>query len=106
MRHGSHGCTWFYASPTTASARTLNNRARLVVRAGRASSGVAAAPHDLGRPRQTMTWSLGGLDSHPSHRYLTILLADRSGLSAHMVDHVDPFVFAFRMIATRSTTGF
>jgi hypothetical protein len=82
----------FDASPTTASARTLNNRARLVVRAGRASSGVTAAPHDLGRPRQTITWSLGGLDSHPSHRYLTILLADRSGLSAHMVDHVDPFV--------------
>jgi hypothetical protein len=49
---------------------------------------------------------LEGLDSHPSHRYLTLLLADRPGLSALMVDHVDPFVFAFRMIATRSTTGF
>jgi hypothetical protein len=56
-------------------------------------------------PQQTTTRSSGGLDSHPSHRYLTTLLADRPGLSALTVEHVDPFVVAFRMIATRSQKG-
>jgi hypothetical protein len=93
MRRQAMAMLAFDPSPTTASAKELNNRARLVVRAGRVSSGVTAAPRDLGRPRQTTTWSSGGLDSHPSHRYLTTLLADRPGLSALTVDHVDPFVF-------------
>ena len=92
MRHGSHGMLGFYASPTTASAKKLNNRARLVVRAGRRGAVSRLLRTIWAVPRQTATRSLGGLDSHPSHRYLTILLADRSGLSAHMVDHVDPFV--------------
>jgi hypothetical protein len=53
MRHGSHGDACLDASPTTADAKKLNNRARLVVCAGRAWSGVTAAPRDMGRPRHT-----------------------------------------------------
>jgi hypothetical protein len=60
MRHGSHGCACFRRFADYRKRKELNNPARLVVRAGRASSGVTAAPRDLGRPQQTTTRSSGG----------------------------------------------
>jgi hypothetical protein len=50
MPHGSHGDACLLRFADYRKRKELNNRARLVVRAGRVSSGITAAPRDLGRP--------------------------------------------------------
>jgi hypothetical protein len=94
MCHGSHGCACFlpFADYRKREDTKQPGQDRLFVQVGRRAV-LRMLRAIWAVPRQTTTWSSGGLDSHPSHRYLTTLLADRPGLSALTVDHVDPFVF-------------